>query len=73
MTLDDTIRYLKGVRAHYGGGITVFVNGEYGEGEPKKAQECHFTTGEAEITLGGDINDIPGSVNPRDIVMQIGG
>lgn len=72
MKLGEVIKLLIQLREMHGD-IPVFVNGEYGESCPEKAETEHFSVGEAEITLGCDNEDIPTWLNPKDKIMQIGG
>ena len=73
MNLQEVIDLLESIKEKEGGEIIVFVNGEHGESEPEIAKDDHFSYGEAEITLGGDINDRPHGIRSRDKIMQIGG
>jgi len=69
MTLRDVIKLLQKLQGEHGGDLPVYVNGEYGEGEPEAAREDHFAVGKEFNVLGGDNKDY----SKIKKAMQIGG
>jgi hypothetical protein len=73
MRLRELIKHLQAQQAEFGGDVPIFVSGEFGINNPKRARKHHFIPAKAIIEYGLDEQeDYPDGINDDTIIMQIG-